>query len=195
MNIRKFELSDLDQIYGIYQKVSLNRNKIGNSEYETLIQKNGFLLGLDTKEDLEKEIDKANYVTVAEENNIIVGYLIADDSDDQKFNDDEYKTWFDNDLKTIYYYNQKVMTLATIAVDPEYGGKGVGKILFEELIQWLKNNNYEYIFSIMTMAPLTNCATVLWHTKMGYKRLAMGRPRKLFNLENYVGILMYKKLQ
>lgn len=194
MNIRKFELSDLDQIYGIYQKVSLNRNKIGNSEYETLIQKNGFLLGLDTKVDLEKEIIEANHVIVAEDNNKIVGYLIADDSDYQKFDDDEYKTWFDLDLKKIYYTDQKVITLASIAVDPDFGMQGVGKLLFDNLLIWLKENNFEYLFSIMTVAPLTNCATILWHTKMGYKRLAMGRPRKLFNLENYVGILMYKKL-
>lgn len=144
------------------------------------------MLGLDTNEDLKNEFERSNIVFVAEDMGKVIGYIVADTNIDQKFINDEYKTWFDDDLKSIYYNNPQVITLASIAVDPEYSSKGVTKLMYSKLSEWLLENNFEYLFSIVTVAPLTNFPTILWHTKMGFKRLAMGRPRELFGLKNYV---------
>ncbi len=192
--IRKAEQKDLSRIFEIYNKVKLDRNKLGDSVYETSVQKNGFLLGLDTSENISKQIDEAYDFVVYEENEKILGSLLADHRDEQKFYDDEYKTWFFPELKDYYYHDPKAMTLATIAVDPQHTGKGVATELLKYLENRLKSEDFEYLFSIITLAPLTNCPTTLWHSKNGFKRFAMGRPRRLFDLDNYSAVLLFKKL-
>ncbi len=194
LTIRKAMLEDLPRIRGIYNKVKLDRTKVGEPSYEAEIQKKGFLLGTDDPHRLEEELENAFELLVAEKSGNIEGYLIADHRDEQKFYDDEYKTWFDMELKDFYYKDTKGMTLATIAVDPNSFQKGVASQLLNFLETQLKKENFKYLFSIVTAAPLTNCPTIIWHTKNGFKRLAMGRPRKLFDINNYVGILLYKKL-
>lgn len=192
--IRNAIKKDVEGIFKIYEKVKLDRSKIGHIDYETSIQKNGFLLGLDTKENLLKEIVESYKFLLKEEDGEILGYLIADHSEDQKFYDDEYKTWFFPELKDLYYNNSKGMTIAAVAVNPEVSGKGVATELLKALEEKLKKENYEYLFSIVTLAPLTNCPTIIWHTKNGFKRFAMGAPRRLFELDNYSAVLLFKKL-
>lgn len=193
--IRKATQNDLDGIIAIYNAVKLDRSKLGDVAYETQIQKNGFLLGLDDAGTFTKEINDAYAFLVSIENNKVVGYLIADHSDDQKFYDDQYKTWFDEDLKDFYYQNPKGMTIASLAVDPDFGHKGIATALLHVLEEQLVKESFEKLFSIITVGPLTNCPSIIWHTRHGFQRLAMGRPRKnLFNLAWYSGILMYKAL-
>lgn len=192
--IRIARKGDIDHLVELYNKVKLDRNKLGNRDYDAEIQKRGFLLGLDKKETLLEQIENAYGFLIEEGYGKVLGYLIADHREEQKFYDDEYKTWFDPALKNYYYHNPKGMTIALVAVNPEVSGKGVATELLETLEERLKKESFEYLFSIITLAPLTNCPSVVWHTKNGFKRLAMGRPRRLFELDNYSGVLLYKKL-
>ena len=85
------------------------------------------------------------------------------------------------------------MTIASITVDPGYSGRQFAGKMLGYLEEKLIKESYERLFSIVTVAPLTNCPSIIWHAKNGFKRLAMGRPReKLFDLEWYSGILLYK---
>lgn len=194
MQIRDAHSADLQQIQDLHDKVKLDLSRLGESEYDAEIQKKGFLLGTDDAHDMPEELKNAYKFLVAEDNGIILGYLIADHRKEQKFYDDEYKTWFDKELKDYYYSNPRGMTIATIVVDPESTKKGIATSLLNNLEGTLKENDFEYLFSIVVVAPVTNCPSVIWHTKRGFKRLAMGRPRKLFELENFVSILLCKPL-
>lgn len=192
--IRPATKEDLPTIQNIYNNAILNRNKLGDSDQETAIQKKGFLLGVDDPHDLEEYITDSYQFLVAESDGIVTGFLIADHSEEQKFYNDEYKTQFDVDLKKFYYDNPKGMSLVEIAVDTMYAQKGVATELLKYLEAQPKKDSFTYLFSIVTIAPVTNTASLLWHTKQGFTRLAMGRPRKLFELENYAGVLLCKEL-
>ena len=192
--IRDAITKDLEELQQLHNKVQLDISKLGDTEYETEVQKKGFLLGTDEAHDMIEELDKAYKFLVYIEDGKIIGYLIADHRLEQKFYDDEYKTWFDDNLKDFYYSNDKGMTIATIVVAPESAGKGVATSLLNHLEATLKQDKYEYLFSIIVMSPVTNTPSVIWHTKSGFKRLAMGRPRRLFELDNFASVLMYKKI-
>lgn len=192
--IRKAKHEDLDDLMAIYQQVKLDRSKLDDQEYETEIQKRGFLLGLDTPETFLKQIDIAYEFLVNEREGKILGYLIADHREEEKFHDDKYKTWFDSKLKDFYYHDPMGMTIASIACIPEESRKGIATGLLKFLENRLKKEKYQYLFSIVTLAPITNCPTIVWHAKNGFKRLAMGKPRRLFDLDNYSGVLLHKNL-
>lgn len=191
--IRKATPDDLEKLLAIHNKVRLDRSQLGNPQYEAHIQKTGFLLGIDEPHSLEEELEGAYQFLVAEEDGEVKGFLIADHREEQKFYDDEYKTWFDLELKDTYYKSEKGMTVAVVAVDPDYAGKGIATEMLKHLEDQLSQEGFEYLFSIVTMAPLTNCSSLIWHTKNGFKRLAIGVPRKLFELDNYAAVLFYKK--
>lgn len=121
--IRKAVIEDIDGIISVYDKVKLDRNRLDDYKYRAEIQKNGFLLGIDSRGDIENEIREVYEFVVAEEDKKIVGYLIADHRKEQKFYDDDYKTWFDLNIKDFYYHDPKGMTIALVAVDPDWSGK------------------------------------------------------------------------
>lgn len=192
--IREAAKDDIQKLQELHNKVQLDVTKLDDTDYLALVQKKGFLLGTDEAHDMAEEIEKAFKFLVWEEDGKILGYLIADHRTEQKFYDDEYKTWFNKDLKDYYYQNPKGMTIATIVTDPQSAGKGIGTQLLKHLEEILKENKYEYLFSIIVLAPVTNCPSIYWHTKNGFRRLAMGRPRRLFEMDNFASTLVYKKL-
>ncbi|MBP9781757.1 GNAT family N-acetyltransferase [Candidatus Woesebacteria bacterium] len=192
--IRKAEQKDLEKLKILYDKVTVDRSQLGDSMYEANIQKQGFLLGTDDPYSLNEELENAYEFLVAEHDGDVVGYLVADHRPEQKFIDDEYKTWFDNNLKDFYYNSDEGMSLSTIATDPQSMHKGVATELLRCLEEKLKLNNFKYLFSIVIVSPLTNTPSIVWHTKQGFKRLAMSRPRQLFGWDNHVSILFVKEL-
>lgn len=192
--VREANTGDMAELQQLHNTVQLDISKLGDTEYETEVQKKGFLLGTDEAHDMAEELDKAYKFLKFVVDGKIVAYLIADHSVEQKYYDDEYKTWFDDDLKDFYYNNPKGMTIATIVVDPTLTGKGTATTLLERLEAILKIDKYEYLFSIVVVAPVTNCPSIVWHAKSGFKRLAMGKPRRLFELDNFASVLMYKKI-
>lgn len=193
--IRLATSSDLDNLQTLHNKVILDMVKFGTPAYDAAIQKSGFLLGTDEPNSLANDLENGYKFLVYEENGKILGYLNADHRMEQRFYDDEYKTWFNTELRDFYYQSPKGMSIATVAVDPDSSVCGIATSLLNELESYLKKDGYEYLFSIVVLAPLTNCASILWHTKNGFKRLGMGRPRRLFELDNFASVLLYKKLE
>jgi N-acetylglutamate synthase-like GNAT family acetyltransferase len=118
---------------------------------------------------------------------------VADHSN--KFLDDEYKTWFDPELKDIYYHSSAAMNMHTLAVHPHSKQTGVATALSTELERQLLTKGITYLFSIITIGPLTNCPSLLLHTKLGFERVAMSRPRDMFNLKNYLSVLLCKRIK
>lgn len=194
-NIRRATLEDLDSLNNIHTKVILDRSKLGDASYEADIQNKGFLLGTDDPHDIAEEITGAHEFLVFEEENKLLGYAIADHREEERYYDDEYKTWFDLALKELYYSSPKAMSLSTIATDPDSIKKGVATALLKSLEYNLLGERFTHLFSIVSLAPLTNCPSLLWHTKNGFKRLTMGKPRKLFELDNYSAVLLYKEIK
>lgn len=192
--IRTAKKADIGNLESIYNKIKLDRAKLNNPAYEAEVQKKGFLLGTDAPHSLDEELLHAYSLLVKEHEGKIIGYLIADHRDEQKFYDDKYKTWFDLTLKQAYYNDPHGMTIATIATDSDYMRKGVATELLRRLEEKLMKDSFRFLFSIVTLTPLTNTPSIIWHTKNGFRRLAMGRPRKLFQLDNYSAMLLYKKL-
>ena len=193
--IRQYQNVDFEQIITIYNTTKLNRSRLDNPQYVSRIQRDGFLLGVDNSAEIKSEIDGSLQTLVYEDNSKILGFIIADHSKKQQYIDDEYKTWFDTGLKTAYYQDTVSMTLATVAVDPNSLQKGIASQLLDSLEIFLREKKYKYLFSIICMSPLTNCASIVWHSKQGFKRLAMSRPRpQLLNLEWYSSVLFYKKI-
>lgn len=192
MHIRKAIHQDTTQIIAIYRKVALDRSRIGDTTYETSIQKHGFLLGLETPEEYAKLITDAHLFLVAEEDKHILGYIIADHR--EKYYDDAYKTWFDEKAKDLYYHDQHATTIGWVAVDPKVSTKGIASALEHEFEHMLKQEGIRYLYSIVNIAPVTNCPSLVFHTKMGFRRIAMGRPRPLFGLDNYAAVLFFKEL-
>ncbi|HZZ98541.1 MAG TPA: GNAT family N-acetyltransferase [Candidatus Saccharimonadia bacterium] len=192
--VRLATKDDVATLEIIHEAVTLNRTKIDDPIYAEAIQRKGFMLGNDSPHAIEHEIEQAYCAVVCERNGNIVGYSFADVRIEQKFSDDEYKTWFDLKLKDLYYNDPKIITLADVVVHPDFAGQGIATEMLGFVADKLKTEQFTHLFSIVTIAPLTNTASLLWHTKRGFHRLSMGRPRRLFELDNYAGLLLYKKL-
>jgi N-acetylglutamate synthase-like GNAT family acetyltransferase len=187
--IRKAVEEDIEVIYKIYLEQALDYTKLNDTEYLAQVERNGFVLGLDKIEEFEEQITGAKMFLVHEEDGQILGFAIADNRD--KFQDNENKIWFDPEIKK-NYFNEKMMTLTNIAVGKNSFKKGVGRALLEHIEKELKQSGYQYLFSIITISPILNSASVIFHTRNGFKKTAMIKPSKLGELENYVPMLFYK---
>ncbi len=192
MSIRLAKTDDLPQLFDLYKGSILDRELLYDRNYRYRVQKDGFLLGLDTKKDLEQLIADSGLFLVSEEQSEILGYVITNHS--VEFLDDKYKTWFDEEIKTVYYKSPKSISIHTLAVHPNYRSTGVASRLLLELEKTLKEQGIKYLFSVISLSPLANRASLLFHTRHCFKRLAMSSPRKLFELDNYSSVLMYKKI-
>jgi len=188
--IRPATKEDIDGIVAVYDRVKLHRDKLSDPHYCAYIQKHGFLTNQETRGSLFDLIGGSYEFLVSVDSGLVNGFLIADHKD--KFGDDDYKTWFDPKLKSEYQNGLRVITLTTIAVDPTCIGQGIAAKLLNRLLLDLKTDGFQYLFSIVTIAPITNCPSLVWHAQNGFKRLAMGKPReKLFDLNWYASVLFY----
>lgn len=145
MQTRKAQRSDIDQIWNIYTKVKLDHSKLGDNTYEADVQRKGFLTGLETREELLSQIENSWLFLVAEDNGIILGFTVVEQS--REYKDDEYKTWFDLKLKDIYYNSSKMLAILSLAVDPAYSGKGVASRLLTD-IEKTNNTNFALLVKL-----------------------------------------------
>ncbi|MDQ3099300.1 MAG: GNAT family N-acetyltransferase [bacterium] len=190
--IRNTTINDLESLDTIKNKVKLDPARLDDCEYQYTIQKTGFLLGSDEIYDAKALLNKAEEFLVLEEGNKIKGFISCDHED--KYLDDEYKTWFSEDAKSIYYSDPKATSIYAVAVDLECAQSGVASSLLGALEQRLMQKGFRYLFSIVTMSPVTNCPSLLFHSRNNFKRVAMGRPRELFGLKNFASVLLMKEL-
>lgn len=189
--IHKARENDLEQIYKLYLSNCLDREKLTDADYKSKVQQNGFLLGLDTQEDIQKLFKTSEIFLVCEVDEELAGYIIS--SSEQEYKDDENKVWFDINAKETYYKENSI-SIYEINVNNKYAGSGIGSELlkrFEEEVQKLR---FKYLFSVVTISPVTNIPSLTFHEKNSFVRLAMGKPTKLFGINNYSSILYVKDL-
>jgi len=191
--IRQARLADLDKIYLLYRSLSLDRSKLNDPGYLVYIQQQGFLLGLETKATFKKKILRAKEFLVAEKNRKIIGYIVADYRE-KNCEEDRRQSWFDRVWRRRYFRHPRSMVVDSCGVDGDYRGNGIGSGLLKRLEKNLKAQKFRYLFSSVALSPITNCATILFHAKNGFQRVATSRPGALYDLAYYVCLLMGKKI-
>ena len=188
--IRKATVTDINFIFEIYSSYCIDEKRVDHADYQYEIQKTGFLLGLNNKKTIKDLIKTADLFLVDDYNTKIRGYVIFNKEKD--FKDDNFKIWLDISSKKRYYNDPSAISIYEIAINKEYKAKGVASELLIRSEQILKKKGIKIIYSIVTIAPLTNCPSLLFHHKNGFRRVAMGIPRTLFKLKNYSSILFEK---
>jgi ribosomal protein S18 acetylase RimI-like enzyme len=191
--IRTATLKDLDSIYQIFMSNAVDFSKIGDFSYITQLEKHGFVLGTEEKKDIEKYLKERKYFFVFEEEKEIIGYIFG--TAEKEYKDDEYKFWMDDEAKDLYYSDPKSFAIDAIVINRQSHHKGVGSQLLQYFEEKVKNDGYQYLFSIARILPITNCASILFHGKNGFKKIAISSPRFMFGMENMASMLLFKKLQ
>ncbi len=191
--IRKATINDLEQIHSLYKEYSLDISHSGDIGYATKFQRDGFLIAVENKEDIAKRIQNDTLYDVFEENNKIAGFI---NINKEIYFPEEADNiiWFDNESKQKYFHADTAITLHEIIIDQVYKGNGIGKQLLEYSLRKLKEKDYTDLFSIIALAPLTNCASLLFHTRNGFERACVTMPIELFGLKNYQSLLFHKKI-
>jgi len=191
--IRKALLSDLDSVYELYCSQSVDASQIRSSEYSTQIQKNGFIFPLENRETIKDQIQNHFLFKVYESDGKIIGFI---DFNKEIYFPEEANNciWLDKKLKDVYFHDDSSIALHEIVINKEHRGKGIGKKLLENAIDELSTKKYQHIFSIVALSPLTNCPSIIFHTKNKFERVCATMPINLFGLENYQSLLFYKKV-
>jgi len=192
--IRKATINDLENIYSLYQANSLDISRATDAAYATKVQHDGFLVALDNKDDIRERIQTNFLFNVYGLDGKVAGFITI--NKEVYFPEDSDNImWFNNKLKAIYYHSDTFMTLHEIIVDQTYKGKGIGKMLLEDSLKTLKEKKYTDLFSIVTTGPVTNCASLLFHTRNGFERACVSMPDDLFGLKNYQSLLFHKQIK
>lgn len=191
--IRKATVADLEAIYQLYIKYKLNISRINDTKYAAKAQHDGFLIALEDKKDLKKRIQENFLFNVFDENGKIIGFINV--NKEIYFPEEaDNIIWFNKIVKEHYFHNDKSIVLHDIVVDDAYKGKGVAKQLLEDSQQAIVKAHYTHLYSIVTIAPLTNCPSIIFHTKNRFERACVTMPIDLFGLKNLQSILFYKRL-
>lgn len=191
--IRDATTDDLDKIFHLYDSHSLDTKKVPDPHYAAQVQKNGFLVALEGKTDLLQRIEEDYLYKVYVENDIIRGFINI--NTEIYFPEDaDNCIWFDETIKNSYFHSNTTLTLHEIIIDHENKRQGIGRKLLENSLTELKDNGYKDIFSIVTIGPVTNLPSILFHTKMGFKRACVTMPFDLFGMKDYMSLLFHKSI-
>lgn len=190
MGIRKATASDFEQIKHIKDELAINLSKLGDSAYHYTIQTRGFLIPGDyTKTDHSVDIKKIFFV--CEDDSKILGYLRVDE--EHEMSDDSGTYWYKPEFNDIYFSSPHAC-VGGVGVLPEAEGKGIGTKLLQAAITEVKNKGISYLFSFITMGPVTNVPSMLFHEKNGFQRVMYSLPEDLFGMHDYQCYVYAKKL-
>lgn len=191
--IRKATLDDLDLIYSLYKSYSLDISRIDDPEYATYVQMNGFLIDLENKQRFEERIKNNLLFNVFYQSREILGFVVVNKEIYFPKEADNI-IWFDKRLKDAYFHSDKSTVLHEIIVDRYHTRKGIGSQLLEFSIKKLGGLGYTDLFSIVATGPLTDCPSILFHTKSKFKRACVTKPIDLFGLKNYESLLFHRDI-
>lgn len=135
--------------------VTLNDAEALTPMYNHYIETSGvtFEETLITSDDMRERIQTIHFTKgfpyiVFEENNEVLGYA--------------YATTFRE--RVAYRYTVE----STVYVDPNHFGKGIGKLLYQELIELLKQQDFHSVIGVIT---LPNEPSVQLHEQFGFKKV------------------------
>ena len=141
MVIRKAESKDLERI----QQLNNDLFDLEIENFDEYLVKD-WPLSSEGKEYFANAI-KENVVFVAEENDVVLGYILGEEV-------------------AIPYYNFKIAELCNMCVDNRYRNKGVGKALYGEFESYFKSIG---INRFMVTASFKNDSAKAFYKRMGFK--------------------------
>lgn len=191
--IRKATPGDIDQIWKLHEDYILDVNRALESDYSAQVQSRGFIAAEFSKEDVLTRIKKSHIFYVYEDGGKILGLI---DINKEIYFPEEADNiiWLTLELKYKYFHGDKSITLHYIAVDAKAKGKNIARQLFSEASHQLSEEGYKDLFSIVTIGPLTNCPSIIWHAKQGFHRACVTMPIDLFGLKNYTSLLFHRSI-
>jgi hypothetical protein len=188
--IRKASLADLIQVTELHDKYVLDVSRVNEPRYAAKVQAEGFTVNAGGS-DLAGRIQSSQLFNVHTDDQKISGYI--DVNREIYFSEDaDNILWFNNDLRSCYYHDKHATELHYIAVQPS--GSGIAADLLGGAVKTLRDEGYQHLFSIVTTAPLTNCASIIWHTRNGFERACVSLPDDLFGLKNYQSTLFHRAI-
>ena len=191
--IRQVRAEDYDDIKSIKETLLLNSSRINEPEYHVKTEQAGFFLykKQQTVEEFTKDLQKIHLVY--EENDQVKGYLRIDDSQEMENDTDVDVLWYKPEMREIYF-SVPHAAMAGIGLLPEFANKGIAKELLDSAIREVRKKEIPYLFSFVAVSPMTNIASLLFHERNGFGRIACCTTSEMFGLKNYQSFLFGKKL-
>ncbi len=187
--IRKAELADFKAITHIKESLALDISRLNNPAYRVQIQRSGFLL---LGEPSEKEFASAsaNY-RLFEQDNEIIGYVRLEG--EQDISEDDFMYWYRPEMKKLYYAKPHAYVKG-IGVLPKLKGQGVAAKLLKASEEQVRAQKIPWLFSEIVASPVTNIASMIFHEKNGFQRVAIGKPRENSGMQGFYEILYAKQI-
>lgn len=187
--IRQAEMADFGAITHIRESTALEVSRIQDPEYRVEIERRGFLLpsGLSV-EDFQTSI--ASY-DVAEREGQVIGYVRLTEEQDMLPSTKAF--WYRPDIKDVYYANPHAYIWG-IGVLPEASHHGVGTEMLQAAERQVQAKNIPWLFSEIVIAPVTNIASMLFHEKNGFERIALQEPTQAHGMEGFQNLVYGKPL-
>ena len=189
--IRQALLQDSARIFQIFIENALDLSRLNDNFYVQEISKIGFIIGDEKEEDFKNLIKEKKYSFIYKEDRIL-GFFFGDHDTD--YIDDENKTWFDLEAKELYYTDSATCSLGLIVIDKSSKGRGIATKLLKHFEGVLRRDGYRYLFSMVRFLPVTNEASIQFHLKNGFKKIAESKPTTKNGLENSASYLFFKKI-
>lgn len=191
--IRSVKSEDVPVLFHSYQVSCLELSRIDDFDYLSVIQKVGFVIPGETQADFEKQAHDNRFFFLYEKDGRVVGFIRG--ASDKEFKDDENKTWFDLQMKDFYYHDNASYSVDLLIIDHSFHGIGIGSELLRHFEEQLRQNGYKYLFSTVRYLPVTNCASIIFHARNKFKRVAVGKPVDRDEIKNSGLFLYFKELQ
>jgi GNAT superfamily N-acetyltransferase len=180
-------LSDLDlkQVIEIQKDSLLDFSKIDESSYVDEINKKGFFIAPYSFDEFKKDKNKI-LLGIKEKDKVLAYIWISVVVDDHKYN-----KWINDEIKK-EIFNRKIYKIKGIGVEKNKLDQGLGSKLLESLDNYLLDKSIKYLVSSIAFNPIKNLASLKFHKKLGFKKIAISPKVKYYGFDNYQCVLMAK---
>jgi GNAT superfamily N-acetyltransferase len=199
MLIRRADVRDYIRLKKIRDLFVLTPELLGKLKSADDFSNDGFLLGEYLEDEYTNDLSKI--FLIAESDSSLLGYIRIDnviDPDFKKFDLHGDINWTDSDFKNKFYKTPH-FELGAILVDSNERGKGVGKVLLDYslgaiLSEIPKMQKETTLFSFIMVEPIENKASVRFHQKNGFIKVAELKPCELYGFKGYKSVLLAKTI-
>lgn len=200
MLIRKANIDDFKSLCIIRDPLILTPDRLSEFKTKEDFARQGYLLDEYPENVFQNDLRKIFLVSEIDSN--ICGYIRIDDEVENDFiqmiNSGEI-IWLDDGFKK-KYCKLPHYEVGAILVDLKSHQKGIGKMLLDSAISEIlsaipENQNEEILFSFVMIEPITNEASIKFHNKNDFIKVAEMKPCKLFGFEGYKSFLFARTIK